>query len=290
MILKHKVFLIALVGLVSQSIFAQWTHEKGKGYYKLSAWYLEADSHYTKDGDRAPNATRTQFNTNIYAEYGISDKFDIIAFVPFFARTTQNDQVSGTTRERIAGEEGEAVNSIGDIDLSVRYGILKGKNYAWSTSLLFGLPTGESSGGDDGSFQTGDGEFNQYIRTDFGISFGIGSLSNYAKAYVGFNNRTEGFSDEFRTGVEVGSNIINKKLWLIGRADILQSLQNGTPGIQLSQGSVFASDIEFTSLGAEVAYYFTKKIGVSLGFASAVSGSLVFAAPSFTGGVFLDIK
>jgi hypothetical protein len=288
MILKHKVVLIAFVGLLSQSIFAQWTHEKGKGYYKLSAWYLEADEHYTSDGGRAPNATRTQFNTNIYAEYGITDKFDIIAFVPFFARTTQNDEISGTTRELIT--PGQAVNSIGDIDLSVRYGILKGKNYAWTTSILLGLPTGKSSGGSDGSFQTGDGEFNQYIRTDFGISFGIGNLANYAKAYVGLNNRTEGFSDEFRIGAEIGSNIIDKKLWLIGRADILQSLQNGDSSIQLSQGSVFASNIEFTSLGAEVAYYFTKKIGVSLGFATAVSGSLVFAAPSFTGGVFLDIK
>lgn len=288
MMYKHKIFLIALTGLLSQSIFAQWTHEKGKGYYKLSAWYLEADQHYTPDGDIASNATRTQFNTNIYAEYGISDKFDVIAFVPFFARTTQNDEISGTTGELIS--PGEAVNSIGDIDLSLRYGILKKGNFAWSASLLLGLPTGESSGGRDGTFQTGDGEFNQQIRTDLGVSFGLGSLSNYAKAYAGFNNRTENFSDELRIGAEIGSNIIAKKLWLIGRLDILQSLQNGSSGTQTSQGSVFANNIEFVSLGAEAAYYFTKKLGVSLGFASAVAGSFVFAAPSFTGGVFLDIK
>ena len=286
---KNKLILIAVLSILSSPVFAQWTLEKGKGYYKLSAWYLEADSHFTSSGDRAPNTTRTQFNTNIYAEYGISDRFDIVAFVPFFARTTENDVFSGTTGELLEGQQGEGVNSIGDIDLSLRYGLVQNDIIAWSVSLLLGLPTGESAGGSDNSFQNGDGEFNQLLRSDVGKSFRIGRLPSYGKLYVGYNNRTENFSDEFRFGAELGTKII-KKLWLIGRLEGVQSLQNGSLNPATSQGSIFANNIEFTSLGLEAAYYITKKIGVSANFASAVGGRLVYADPSFSVGVFLDVK
>ena len=55
---------------------AQWTKGEGNGYYKLSAWYLEADQHYTDTGNIDPNATRGQFNLNLYGEYdmGFSKK------------------------------------------------------------------------------------------------------------------------------------------------------------------------------------------------------------------------
>ena len=49
---------------------AQWLEKKGDGYFKLSAWTLEADRHYTNTGATDPNATRGTFNLNLYGKYG----------------------------------------------------------------------------------------------------------------------------------------------------------------------------------------------------------------------------
>jgi hypothetical protein len=269
-------------------MFSQWVKPKGKGYYKLSAWYLEYDQHYTDTGEKDPNTTRGNFNLNFYGDYGMTDKIDLIAYIPFFSRTYQNEVRSGTTGELI--NPGEAINAIGDIDLGIEYGILNTGKLALSSSLILGLPTGNNAGGSDGSYQTGDGEFNQFLKLGLGIPFSLGNAPMYSKIYAGFNNRTKDFSDEFRTGLELGINVFNNKLWLIGKSDIVKSLKNGSVNAQNNQGNIFANNIEYVSLGAEVAYYITQKIGVSLNYTSAVSGRIISARPSYSGGVFLDVK
>ena len=62
---KYSIILICLIGI---SLQAQWTQEKGKGYYKIGAWWLEADEHYTSTGLVDPNATRGLFITNFAPE------------------------------------------------------------------------------------------------------------------------------------------------------------------------------------------------------------------------------
>ena len=285
---KKMLFVIALSILFSNTVFSQWTKGKGKGYYKLSAWYLEADQHYTDTGEIDPNITRSQFNTSFYGEYGISNKFDVIAYIPFFSRAVENDEVSGTTGQIIS--EGEAFNSFGDVELGLKYGIVKNDNWALSASLIFGIPTGNNSGGSDGSFQSGDGEFNQYLKTAIGIPFQLGHLNSYASAYFGYNNRTKGFSDELRSGLEIGLHTIKDKLWFVGKLNTIQSLNNGTLNAQTTQGSIFTNNVEFTSLGIEANYYFTKTLGFSLNYTGALSGRIIYAAPSYSAGVFLDIK
>ncbi len=285
---KNIFFTAIAILLISNIAQGQWTKKKGKGYYKLSAWSLTSDQHYTDTGAIDPNATRGYFNLNFYGEYGITDKLDVIAYIPFFSRTYQNEQVSGTTGQVL--QEGEALNGIGDSDIAVRYGILNTGKLALSGTLKFGLPIGDDSGGSDGSFQTGDGEFNQLAQLDFGIPFKVKDLNAYGKTYLGYNNRTQGFSDELHFGAEAGISFLKSKLWVIGRLNAVQSLQNGDLSAQNTQGSIFANNIEYTSVAGEVAYYLTKKLGVSFTFASTIDGRIIYASPTYSGGVFLDIK
>jgi hypothetical protein len=274
--------------LFTQLSFAQWSKGKGKGFYKLSAWYLNTDQSFSTTGELLPNTTSSQFNINFYGEYGISDKWDVIAYVPFFTKATQ-ENIIGTNGSIIQPEE--SLNSIGDIDLGLNYNFFKNDHWSASAKLIFGLPTGEDAGGSNGSFQTGDGEFNQYLSGLLGYSTSFNETPFFAKTYLGFNNRTQDFSDEFRFGLESGINIFNKKVWLIGRLDVVQSLQNGSVNqLNLAPGSIFANNIEYTSVGIEVNYYLTDKIGISAGYTSAISGRIIAANPSLTGGIFLDIK
>ena len=285
--IKKQLIIVTFLFLGMQS-FAQWSKGKDKGYFKLSAWYLQSDQHFTSTGKLDPNVTRTQFNTNLYAEYGLSDKLDIITYIPFFGRVAQNNQISGTNSSTILS--GESFNSFGDIDLGIRYAFLKKGYWALDAKLILGLPSGSSVGGSDGSYQTGDGEFNQYLSTSVGYSTHLFKKPTYLKSYLGYNNRSEGFSDELRAGFEVGVNVLEKKLWLSSRINILQSLQNGTLNAANSNGSIFANNVEYSSYGFEAAYYFTKNIGASISFDSAFSGKIIAANPSYSFGIFYDLK
>jgi hypothetical protein len=282
-----KTIQLALVLVfISQLSFGQWNKGKGNGYYKFSTSSLIADEHYTSAKEKDPNITRGNFIVSAYGEYGLIEKLDVIAYVPLLTRVYQNKQVSGTSGSVIS--DGEAVNSIGDIDLGLRYGILKNDFIALSTTLKFGLPTGKKEGGRDGSLQTGDGEFNQLLQLDLGIPFKISALDFYGKIYSGFNNRTKGFSDEFHFGAEIGTKIANK-LFIATKFSNVRSFNNGNFNNQTGQG-IFANNVEFTNLGGEIGYYISNKFGISFNYTAILSGKITYAAPTYTGGVFLDIQ
>ena len=128
------------------------------------------------------------------------------------------------------------------------------------------------------------------IQFDASSSFQIKNTTIYGTATVGFNNRNKGFSDEFRYGLEVGAGLMKGKLWLIGRLTGVESLKNGTLSGESNSTSIFANNSEFTSYSGEVGYYITEKVGVSFTYSSAFRGEIIFANPSYSFGVFLDLK
>lgn len=284
-----RIIALTYIMLTSVLVFAGggWTKPKGKGYFKLSEWWLVADQHYTDAGLIDPNVTTGLFNTSLYAEYGFTDRIQGEIYFPFFSRTYMNNLISEGTGDVIV--PGEAINGIGDTDVSVKYGITKGRKIALSASLTFGLPLGESAGGSEGNLQTGDGEFNQMLKLTAGNSFSVGKMNSYAQIYAGLNNRTQGFSDEFRYGAEVGIQAVKDKLWVIGRVWGVESLRNGNLQDQINSTSLFANNSEFTSFGMEAAYNFTERWGVSAGASGAFRGEIIFAAPSYTAGIFFNL-
>lgn len=288
--MKKLLLLFVLLLPVLAKAGGPWPQKKGDSYVKLSEWWVSFDRHYTDAGLTDPNVTTGVYNTFLYGEYGFTNRLTGIANVNLFGRNTMNELRSATTSETIV--PGESLNSFGDIDLALKYGLTpKGSAWPVSVTALFGIPTGNASGGTAGNLQTGDGEFNQLIRFDAGHGFKLFSkTTGYTTVYAGFNNRTQGFSEEVRLGAETGIQLFNKKAWLIGRLDIVESLKNGESSSAINSTSIFANNTEFVSIGVEVNYYVTPKLGISAGVAGAVRGEIIAAAPSFSVGVFLDLK
>jgi len=290
--MKNLKYINIILGLVfTTSAFAGggWPQPKGKTYLKLSQWWSVGDQHYNDIGLIDDNVTLGIYNTSLYAEHGFTDRLTGIVYLPFFSRTFNNNLVSRTTGEILA--PGDAINSIGDADLKIKYGITKpGSKIAVSGSVLFGIPLGNDQGGIQKNLQTGDGEFNQLVQLDAGTGFQLGGTTGlYANAYAGFNNRTKGFSDEVRLGAEVGLGIKDYKWLFVTRLNILQSLGNGSLSEQITSTSIFANNTEFTSVGFEVNYSITKKVGLSVGYASAISGKIIISSPSYNVGVFVNL-
>ena len=291
--MKKIALIFSLILTSSTALFAggPWTLQKGKGYYKLSEWWVVFDKHYTDIGKTDPNVTTGIFNTSLYAEYGLTDRFTGILNGPIVSRNYMNNLVSEVNGATLA--EGDEVNSLGDIDVALKYGITKpGSKIAVSATLTLGLPTGKSVAGKADNLQTGDGEFNQMITIDAGTSFNFGGkVDGYTSAYTGFNNRTKDFSEELRYGIEGGLGFFKSRLWVIGRLTAVESLKNGATAetATINSTSIFANNSENTSFGVEAAVYLTKRWGVSASYATAFRGEIIAAAPSYSVGVFLDM-
>lgn len=290
--MKRSFFILVALFFTFNTLQAggPWPQQKGNGYYKLSLWWINFNQHYTDSGKIDPNVTTGIYNTFFYGEYGFTDRLTGIVNAPIYSRNFMNNLVSSTTNEIIV--PGEAINSIGDIDVALKYGLTKpGSRFPIAATLQFGLPTGIAAGGSQGNLQTGDGEFNQLIRIDAGHGFKISSTTNaYVSAYTGFNNRTNGFSEEFRFGLELGAGLFQEKLWLIGRLDGVESLKNGETAASVNSTSIFANNTEFTSAGVEANLYLNSKFGVSASITSAFRGEIIAAAPSYSVGVFYDLS
>lgn len=290
--MRKYILLFAITILFTSLVQAggPWPQPKGKGYFKLSEWWVVFNQHYTDAGLIDPNITTGVFNTTLYAEYGLTDRLTGILNAPLLSRNYMNNLVSATTNEIII--EGEAVNSIGDIDVGVKYGLTKpGSKIPISATLLLGLPTGKPVAGKLDNLQTGDGEFNQILQIDAGTGFKLNEKTNsYVSAYAGINNRSNGFSEEFRYGIEYGVGFMNSKLWLIGRLNGVESFKNGDTAETTTSTSIFANNAEFTSASIEAAYYITKNIGFSANYATAFRGEIIAVAPFYSVDVFFDLK
>ena len=285
--MKNLYFYITILFFTSFQATAGggWVHSKGNGFFKLSEWWVVADKHYIDNGQVDDNITTGLFNTNLYGEYGVSDKINLMLNLPVFSRSFTNDEVSGTTGDLILA--GDAINSLGDMDIGFKYGIIRNKPIVLSASLYLGLPLGKTNGGNRKTLATGDGEFNQLISIQASTSKSIGKFNLFAGIDLCFNNRTKGFSDELRYGLEIGS-VYNKRLITILRLNRFESLENSN-FVEDNGVSIFASDTEFSAYTYELAYEIKEKFGITANVGGAFSGRLIFANKSYSIGVYMKL-
>ena len=258
-----------------------WNKKKGKSYLKLSQYALIADQYFNPEGRIIETNRGTAFySTALFAEYGLTDRITTEIYFPFFTRSLLNN----LQRQNGTFEEGEQVSSIGDTNISFKYGIIQKGATVVSAKVTFGLALGNAAGGSSGVLQTGDGEFNQMLSIDVGHSFYPAPV--YANASIGINNRTKGFSEEFRYSFEAGLTL--NKFILIGRIIGIESFMNGNPEDSEAQG-VFANNLEFLTFMPEIVYKIKENFGVTTAVGTAFFGRQVLANPSFEVGLFLDI-
>ena len=258
-----------------------WTYEKGKGYFKLGQSFLKSDRYFNPDGEVIDIRTTGYYATYFYGEYGFTDRLTAIAYIPFFTRNTLNKlRFKRSGRE----EPGDELNSVGDIDLRLKYGLVKTDKWVLSASVLFGLPVGQTAGGESGILQSGDGEFNQMIRFDLSRPFASKAWFNI---YAAFNNRTNDFSDEYRLGGEVGTRI-GKSVYAIAKVNLVQSLNNGTASPSMS-GTLFSNNTEYLSPVLELAYEFTSGFGLNASAAGAFYGHNILASPNYSVGIYYNL-
>ncbi|WP_321826708.1 hypothetical protein [Maribacter dokdonensis] len=248
---KIKIFLgicfcLLTVGLQAQS---GWTREAKGFYLQASASYFSSNNYYTTEGRLADQGS--DFRTSgllLYGEYGISDRFTAIVDLPIVRLN------SFSTTETVAG--------VGNIRLGVKYKLLK--SFPLSLQVALDIPTNDGTNFarsnepnafgqfDEINLPVSDGEFN--IWTTLAASHGFKNGKTYASAFSSVNFRTEGFSNQFQAGVELGHLFFNK-LYLIGKLKIQERLSSEN---NVQSGSfLFGEGTTFTNYGITSMYKIT---------------------------------
>lgn len=279
--MKKKLLIFGLY-LMSFQLFAGggWVYGKHKGYVKIAQNMIRSPYFFDTDGKIIDIPTISLYTTSLYAEYGLIDHLNVIAYVPFFVRATQNQEVF---RQSGLVNEGYELNSFGDTNIGMKYGFNQQGAVVWAASVIFGLPLGQSE--PEGSLQTGDGEFNQLIKLEASHSFHPKPF--YTTLFIGFNNRTRGFSEELRFGGEVG--FTASKFIAILKINSVNSLNNGDVANSAEGATLNGNNVEYFAITPELAYSFSDKIGISASPGFAASGRNQLASPNFSIGLFANL-
>ncbi|MCB0637020.1 MAG: hypothetical protein KDC54_10410 [Lewinella sp.] len=189
-----------------------WVRSPGELYAQVSGYAFSSRDYYSVSGQLFDQgAVYSSQVYNLYGEYGLSDRLTLIANWPALVRNRYS-----TTN---------AVYGLGDASLSAKYGLLRA---AWPVSLTLGaeLPVGNKNlyararePNELGmitvsNLPSGDGELN--LLGTLAASHSCWGGRAYATAYVTYNFRTQGYSDQWRLGAELGVRPLDG-LWLSGK-------------------------------------------------------------------------
>ena len=238
--LSSRAIVVSLAALVLSPAFAgAWTQEAGEGYWQFSQRATRVDFYYDADGARVPIPTLTDLTSTFYFEYGASRRVTPFAYVPFLEHQTL--------------ASGASLTGVADIDLGARIALLRKGRGVLSLQITLGIPTGHSEPVE--GLATGDGEWNGIAMLQAGLSFAKAPV--YISGEVGFDERTRGFSDEFRYSGEVGWTF-HPRWSLTGRIRGVRSLHNGRPDAGTGTLGLYANDVEYLIFTPELAFAFRK--------------------------------
>ncbi|HMQ47114.1 MAG TPA: hypothetical protein PKA00_20240 [Saprospiraceae bacterium] len=221
-----------------------WVRAKGSGYVQATVSYFTSDQYFGLDGTENSNASTFQsYALQWYAEHGLSDQLTIIGQGPL----VKFNQLSST----------KSVAGVGDIQLGVKWGLAK--KWPLALSVVAEIPT------DDGilfaqakqpnelgileqiNLPTSDGEWN--FRTTLALSKSNSSGNIYGSLYGSINWRTEQFSHQWQSGLELGY-APSKKWWLIAKLQLQESLSDSPRNVSF----LYGEGTTFTAFGFTTFY------------------------------------
>ncbi|WP_373399470.1 hypothetical protein V8V91_07115 [Algoriphagus halophilus] len=220
---------------------------KKEGFYQLSFQSMVSRDYYTLGGEKLETNQFSQQSLVFYGEYGVTDKFTIIANLPL---QTWN-----------GFENTQKVSGLGDLRLEFKHAILK-KYLPLSISIAPELPIGKANNFAKSTINdfeqinlpSGDGEFN--VWSTLASSFALPNTPFYGSIFGSYNFRTEydgiQFSDQFAIGAEIGYQIA-KKVWVNARLNALASVDE----VLVATDFVRGDGTEYTSFsfGASTPVY-----------------------------------
>lgn len=230
-IMKYIVTVLYLF-LLQINTFGQsgWTREKGGAFVQASVNTFSSNNFYSVTGELFNQGNNFQSQAlTIYGEYGITNRITGLLNAPLYKSNRFTDT------ERVGG--------LGDVRVGAKYAL--SQKLPISFAIEAEIPTGdgfnfarvtENAVVPDQviNLPVTDGEFN--VWSTLAVSRSLPTGNAYGSFYGQYNFRTEGFSDQYRLGLEVGQQFIDR-IWLMGRLGIQESVSgNSQPTVSFLYG------------------------------------------------------
>ncbi|MEO0639119.1 MAG: hypothetical protein AAFY70_05315 [Bacteroidota bacterium] len=294
-------FIVSLIGFILVLFsFAQaqsgWTQAQNEGYFKLNQSSIRAGQFFNPDGNLIDITTTSVYSTVLYGEYGVNDRLTALVNAQLFVRGTINKLESTVDGTIIPGDE---FNGLGEIQLGLKYGIVKEGPIVLSASGQVKLPSGANVGGETELLQTGDGAWGAIGMIHASHSFYPKPL--YANLSAGYQWRgtadlayTSGlvsvnYDDAFVWSGELGW--LPNEHWVLAFkwTQVQPFGANSSEGVTGSS-SIFGNRLTYFAIIPEVNYITSKNWGVSVSAGGVLSARNILAAPSFNVGIFYQLK
>jgi hypothetical protein len=261
--------------LFTSFCFAQspWTKEKGKAYVQLGATSLSYSKQQLNGKLTDLNANISDITTQIYSEYGITNKLEAQLVVPFKIINVESK----------IGNISNSLSGLGNVTLGLKYklydstwkisgGILYSANSITKNNLK-----GLSSG------------FNANTLLPY-LTVGSSSGKWYYFGNLGYGYMDNQYSDFMKLGAEIGYNIIDKgHIILVLDNRIIVAKENAYL-TDVNQWSSYSDRQSYSAVGIKLNYEFKKdKFGVNFAALGAFALDNAPSAPTLNFGIYTKL-
>lgn len=229
------------------------------------------------NNDANLNRTVLDFTFQGYLEYGITDKLNLIAVLPFkYISTGSETNLTTNTPLLPSGN----LAGIGNIEFSLKR-LVFDKNWKVAVSVQTSLNTVSTalSKGLVTGYQSNSIGFNAHVGKSF-------SANVYSFIEGGYHFSGNNFSDFIKIHYEVGYQL-KPNFWTALTLDVRSSQKNGDfINPNLRQTGFYTNNQEFFAYGVKAAKEFNNKTGITLATFGAFSGNFVAHLATVSVGVY----
>ncbi|HAW52680.1 MAG TPA: hypothetical protein DCX54_10195 [Flavobacteriales bacterium] len=283
--MMRSLLLFLLVAIHVAPVYSgPWNKAKNKGYVQFGLTYLTYDQILNGSEKRIDLKRSISDHTlQLYAEYGLSDKFNLILNLPFkmvgsgeTLNPTDNDPYPNDTLES------GSLTGLSSVEFGLRYVILE-KKYILSAQVTIGNNMHRYDHGS--GLQIGYDTY-QILPS---LLLGRGWKKKYLQLGAGVQLRSNNYAQNFIGMFEAGHKFFKDKTLLILRIDAKIPVTNGTFDERNSvQTALFRDNSAYLSPGLKINQQLTTHLYVNFGAYIAPYSVLEGAQISLNGGLAYD--
>lgn len=271
--MKNNILKIFVALFVSQLSFAQspWTKEKNEAYVQLGFTSLIYNLYADQNGKKVDlNSDVNDISTQLYSEYGITNKLTASLIVPFKSVSVKDNFTN--TNEKHSG--------LGNVTLGLKY---KLSDKIWKISSGINYATRTLSKDNVNFLSSG---FNAATILPY-LSVGTSKNKWYYYGNVGYGYMDNDFSDFFRFNGEVGYNVIPKG-HIIFAIETKNNISQEKAFLNDPYSNLSTSDRQnYNAFGIKLNYEFKKdKFGVNFAGFGAFDNKNAPLAPTLNLGIY----
>ena len=212
--------------------------------------------------------TVSDHTLNGYLEYGLSDRFTMIANVPFKFLKTGND-VRSLSQDPFPNDtlQSGTLNTPGNINIGGRYLLHRG-DYLWSVQMIGGFNSAAYQ--NKSGLRSGYDAWYVTPKVQFGRGFG----KTYFSASIGYRFKTNGYADDLVTDNEFGYKWERNSgypTWFVLTFGAELPLTNGSHDDQNSdQTGLYRDEEGFVDPGLKINHYLSDHWAINISSIGAI--------------------